>query len=163
MQRRPASQGWPIRNTEPYVWSGKKWEQSQTELKQKALSDAVINYARDLGAACQRAELITWMALNDPNSVESQSFLEYDRTSNSELSSIAAHRIIVAAQNPAVATRTDKAAMAYYVADECISKAGVAFRTNRQSGLAALAECKAPASRASEVMLSEFEAVLSGR
>jgi hypothetical protein len=138
-----------------------KWEQSQVELKQKALSDAVINYAHDLGAAIQRVELIAWTARNDPNSLNSQSFLEYDRSSISALSSIAAHRIIVAAQNPAVADRTDKAAMAYYAVDECVSKAGVAFRTSRQEGLAKLIECKGGASQASALMLSEFKAVLS--
>jgi hypothetical protein len=140
-----------------------KWEQSQTELKQKALVEAVINFARDLGAANQRAELITWTAVNDPDSLNSQSFLEYDRNSISALSSIAAHRIIVAAQNPDVASHTENAANAYYFVDECISKASVTFRTSRQHGLAELAACKEQAFKASQLMLKEFRDVLVGQ
>ena len=140
-----------------------KWEQSQSDLKQKSLEEAVFNYARDLGGALQQVELLSWTAINDPESVTATAMNGYDKSSGEILNKIAGHRLILVAQNPTAAAATDKAANAFYVADECVSKAGVQLRADRASGLAALGRCKKLGENASAILFNEFKAILTNQ
>jgi hypothetical protein len=138
-----------------------KWEQSQAEQRHKALTDAVVSYARDASSAIQRAEVLTWTAQNDPSSVNTASLSEYDKNAITALTTLAANRLLVSAQDANMATRIDPVAMAYYRADECITKAAVVVRKDKPEGIRQLASCKAQSSAAAQVMRREFEAVLA--
>ena len=140
-----------------------KWEQAQSDSKRKSLEEAVFDYARDLGGALQQVELLTWTAIHDPSAITPDAILTYDRRSADVLNKIAGHRLILVAQNQDAATATDKAANAFYVADECVSKAGVQLRADRTVGLVALGKCMKLGQNASAVLFNEFKAILSGQ
>ena len=135
-----------------------KWEQAQADVARRALQDAVLAFARDIGPAIQ----LTWTAEHDPKSVSAAMFREYDQASTTALGAIAAHRIALAAQDPSIATKADKVANAFYAVDECISFAAIAVRANRQEdAMKYLVEkCKPSAKAASTVMITEFTAIL---
>ena len=137
-----------------------KWEQARTDAKRKSLEDAVFSYARDLGGALQQVQLLTWMAKNDPVGVTPSLMLAYESGSIEVLAKIAGHRLVLAAQDPGAATATDKAANAFYGADECISKASVAMRENRDAGLVQLRACSKAGDVAAAVLFNEFRALL---
>ena len=138
-----------------------KWEQSTSDAKRKALEEAVFSYARDIGAAIQRTELLTWTAINDPVEITQKTLLEHDKGASETLAKIAGHRIVLSAQSPTVETRTAKAANAYYLVDECISKASAELRRQRAAGLNKIASCQSLAKEASATMPAEFSAVLT--
>jgi hypothetical protein len=139
-----------------------KWEQAQADVARRALQDAVLAFARDIGPAIQRTELLTWTAEHDPKSVSAAMFRKYDQASTTVLGAIASHRIALAAQDPGSATKADKVADAFYAVDECISFAAIAVRANRQEdAMKYLVEkCKPSAKAASTVMITEFTAIL---
>jgi hypothetical protein len=82
-----------------------KWERNQAEQRHKALTDAVVACARDLGVALRRAELLTWTAQNDPTVVDATSLAKHDRASIASLSSVATSRLLVTAQDAKLTAR----------------------------------------------------------
>ena len=137
-----------------------KWQQSRADLALKNLHSSVVDYARDLAAGRQEIELLVWFAQNDPSYLSQASFTAYYQYSKVALSRIAAHRVVVAAQEPGVEKRLERVTNAYYRADECVANAGKAFRANAMQGRTALAACSDLSRPASSSIVQEFSAAL---
>ena len=118
-----------------------KWQQAQEDDARKSLRALVADYARDLSAAQQRAEILAWTAAQDPASLTSKELVNYDSEARLSLSKIAAHRVLLAAYETTVYRRLEPLAVAYYRVDECIARAAASFRSDRSRSAKELAAC----------------------
>lgn len=139
-----------------------KWAQSREDDARRNQRIVLADFAKNLAGAVQRAAGIVWIAINDPQAITTADFVSYDRESRTSLPDIVSSNVLVAADDKAAYDRLAPLLRDYYVLDERISKAGVAFRKNPGQGLTELQSCSQQARQLEASLPEAFAAIVAG-
>ena len=114
-----------------------KWEQTQKD----ALYAVVVDFAKELTAAHQRAEWMVWSAKNTTDALTQKDFESFDVEAKLSLPKIFGYRVLLTAKRPEAYKALAQVVNGYFAADECVGLAGAEFRRDKTKGTRALIEC----------------------
>ena len=116
----------------------RKWEQSQ----QDALQAVVVDFAKELASAHQRAHWLVWRANHDSVALTQEDFAAFNSEAKAQLPRIFGYKVLLGAKHQSAYAAVDPIVVKYYAADACIGLAAAKFRLNRTQGIAGLLACE---------------------
>ena len=134
----------------------RKWQQSQ----QDSLRAIVVDFAKEITAAHQRAEWLVWSANHASDAIAQKDFDAFDSEAKVSLPRIFGFRVLLTAKRPAAYAALEEVVNGYYKADECIGLAAASFRKNRGDGIYSLSACANAVKRVSDAMVPAFTAAM---
>lgn len=133
-----------------------KWKQAQ----QDSLRTIVVDFAKEITAAHQRAEWLVWNAKYAGNAIAQKDFDDFDKEAKLSLPRIFGFRVLLTAKRPAAYAALEAVVNGYYKADECIGLAEATFRRNSADGIRSLVDCDSTVSRVSVAMVPAFTSAM---
>ena len=133
-----------------------KWEQAQRD----ALFSVVVDLAKELTAAHQRAEWMVWSANNAGDALTQKDFESFDVEAKLSLPKIFGYRILLTAKRPEAYKALAHVVSGYYAADECVGLAGAEFRRDKEKGARALVACGKSVKQVSDGLAPAFTAAM---
>jgi len=133
-----------------------KWEQAQKD----ALYSVVVDYAKELSAAHQRAEWMVWSARNASDALTQKDFESFDAEAKQSLPKIFSYRVLLFAKRPEAYKALDPVVKGYFAADECVGLAGAEFRRDKAKGTHALVDCGKTVKQVSDGLVAAFTAAM---
>ena len=135
----------------------RKWQQAQ----QDSLRAIVVDFAKEITAAHQRAEWFVWSANHASDAITQKDFDAFDNEAKVSLPRIFGFRVLLTAKRPAAYAALAEVVTGYYRADECIGIAAAAFRKNKDEGIRSLSACGNAVKPVSDAMVPAFMAAMS--
>ena len=133
-----------------------KWEQAQ----QDALRVIVVDFAKELTAAHQRAEWMVWNANNSGDAITDRDFDAFDTEAKLSLPRIFGYRVLLTAKRPTAYEALDKVVTGYYAADACVGLAAAKFRKDRAVGVRSLSACGKVVKPVTDALVPAFTAAM---
>ena len=134
----------------------RKWQQAQ----QDSLRAIVVDFAKEITAAHQRAEWFVWSAKHASDAISQKDFDAFDGEAKASLPRIFGFRVLLTAKRPAAYAALEQVVNGYYSADECIGLAGAAFRRGKADGIRSLSVCHSKVASVSTAMVPAFTAAM---
>jgi hypothetical protein len=134
----------------------RKWQQTQ----QDALRGVVVDFAKEITTAHQRAEWLVWIARNTPDALDQRDFDAFNTEAKASLPRIFGLRVLLTAKRPAAYVPLEKTVADYYSADACIGFAAAAYRKKKADGIRSLLACADKVESASATMVQAFSAAM---
>ncbi len=106
-----------------------KWRQAQ----QDGHRAIVVEFAKELTAAHQRAEWLVWTARNSSDLLSQKDFESFDKEAKASLPRIFGYRVLLAAKRPNIYPKLDVLVKRYYAADQCVGLTQVSHSTPQPS------------------------------
>ena len=129
-----------------------KWEQTQKD----ALYAVVVDFAKELSAAHQRAEWMVWIATNASDALTNKDFESFDVEATLSLPKIFSYRVLLTAKRPEAYKALAQVVNGYFAADECVGLAGAEFRRDKTKGTRAFTECGKTVKQVSDGLAPDF-------
>ena len=133
-----------------------KWQQAQ----QDSLRTIVVDFAKELTAAHQRAEWFVWSSKHAGDAITPEDFDAFDKEAKVSLPRIFGFRVLLTAKRPAAYAALEEVVNGYYKADECIGLAAASFRKSKADGIRSLSACANAVNRVSEAMVPAFTSAM---
>ena len=134
----------------------RKWQQAQ----QDSLRAIVVDFAKEITAAHQRAEWLVWSANHASDAISQNDFDAFDSEAKVSLPRIFGFRVLLTAKRPVAFASLEEVVNGYYKADECIGLAAASFRKNKGDGILSLSACGSAVKRVSDAMVPAFTAAM---
>ncbi|WP_235516566.1 hypothetical protein [Caballeronia cordobensis] len=121
----------------------RKFDQTQRAEADKSLRLALAEVGAEMSQDVQRVVLFAWNAKHDPGGPTSIDIAEYEKASSAALSRLFRAQVLLAANDRATYDIIAPLIRSFHETDDCVTKALITLKRDRQQGIAAVAACHA--------------------